>query len=95
LTQLRCSYVGLNSYLARIGAVDSPLCPRCLIPETPAHFLLTCQRYTAERHALRQELGEPLSLRTTIGNVKARAAVLEYVRKTGRFEAYRLEGEPA
>ncbi|KAI0769462.1 hypothetical protein BD413DRAFT_85489 [Trametes elegans] len=72
--------------------VDSPLCSRCLIPETPAHFLLTCQRYTAERHALRQEVGEPLSPRTTIGSVKARAAVLKYMRTTGRFEAYRLEG---
>ncbi|KAH9855564.1 hypothetical protein C2E23DRAFT_697440, partial [Lenzites betulinus] len=85
LTQLRCGHAGLNAYLARIRAVDSPLCAKCLLPETPAHYLFTCRRYTAARHALRQAVNGPLSLRNTLGNVKARAAVLEYIRATGRF----------
>lgn len=83
LTQLRSGHVALNAYLARIKAVDSPLCPACLIPETPAHYIFTCRRYTTARDALRRAVGGPLSLRTTIGNVKARAAVLEYVKATG------------
>ncbi|KAI0669689.1 hypothetical protein C8Q78DRAFT_1172363, partial [Trametes maxima] len=91
---LRCGHVGLNAYLARIGAADSPLCSRCLVPETPAHYLFTCQRFTNARHTLRQAVEEPLTLKSTLGNVKARAAVLEYLHATGRFGAYRLEGAP-
>lgn len=95
LTQLRFGHVGLNSYLARIGAVDSPLCPKCLIPETPAHYLFTCRRYTEARHALRRAVDAPLYLRSTVGNVKARAAVLKYVGATQRFEAYRTDEAPS
>ncbi|KAI0640346.1 hypothetical protein C8Q79DRAFT_884480, partial [Trametes meyenii] len=49
LTQLCCGHVRLNAYLARIGAVDSPLCLRCLIPETLAHYLFTYQQFTDAR----------------------------------------------
>ncbi|KAH9846444.1 hypothetical protein C2E23DRAFT_684123, partial [Lenzites betulinus] len=83
LTQLQSEHVALNAYLACIRAVDSALCPTCLIPETPAHYLFTCQRYTGARDKLLRVVGGPLSLRTTLGNEKACAAVLEYVRETG------------
>ncbi|KAI0367561.1 hypothetical protein BV20DRAFT_970314 [Pilatotrama ljubarskyi] len=81
-------HVGLNAYLARIKVVDSALCPTCLIPETPSHFLFTCRRFASARHSLRKAVKGPLCLRTTVGDVKARSAVLEYVEATGRFEAY-------
>ncbi|KAI0373577.1 hypothetical protein BV20DRAFT_937785, partial [Pilatotrama ljubarskyi] len=85
---LRSGHCGLNAYLARVKAIDSPLCPACLIPETPSHFLFTCRRFTAARHSLREAVKGPLSLRNTIGNVKARSAVLEFVEASGRFAGY-------
>ncbi|KAI0717736.1 hypothetical protein C8T65DRAFT_527287, partial [Cerioporus squamosus] len=85
LTQLRSGHVGLNKYLARIHAVDSPLCSVCHVPETVTHYLFTCRRFVTARHALRQAIKGPLNLRNTLGDVKARAAVLEYVDATGRF----------
>lgn len=88
LSQLRSGHAGLNAFLARINAVDSPLCQTCLVPETPSHFLFTCRRYTAPRDTMRRAVGGPLSLRSTVGDVKARAAVLTYVEATGRFTAY-------
>ncbi|RDX44758.1 hypothetical protein OH76DRAFT_1328629, partial [Lentinus brumalis] len=85
---LRSGHVGLNRFLSRIRAVDSPLCSVCHVPETVPHYLLTCRRFIQARHALRQAVEGPLSLRSTIGNPKARTAVLEYVDATGRFQAY-------
>ncbi|KAM5541945.1 hypothetical protein V8D89_004255 [Ganoderma adspersum] len=77
LVQLRSGHVALNSYLARIGAIDSPLCLTCHTPETPEHFLLTCHHFVRERHELRMAVEGPLSLRNTLGDVKARTHVLE------------------
>ena len=88
LTQLRSGHVGLNCFLARIGAVDSPLCAVCRVPESVSHYLLTCRRYLAPRHTLRSAVSGPLSLRSTLGNPKARTAVLDFVAATGRFPAY-------
>ncbi|KAF9030038.1 hypothetical protein BDZ89DRAFT_950127, partial [Hymenopellis radicata] len=43
LTQLRTSHIGLNAPLYRTRTIDSPLCQRCGVPETVAHFLMsTC-----------------------------------------------------
>ena len=88
LTQLRSGHAGLNRFLARIGAVDSPLCAVCRVPESVSHYLLTCRRFTAARHALRQAVSGPLSLRSTLGDYKARTAVLKFVEATGRFPPY-------
>ena len=46
LTQLRTGHVGLNVFLKKIKAVDSALCARCGHPETVAHYIFHCQRYT-------------------------------------------------
>ena len=89
LTQLRCGHSGLNAFLAKIRAIDSGLCLACNVPETVAHFMLTCRRFVAPRHDLRQAIGGPLSLRSTLGDPEARAAVLAYVEATGRFPQYR------
>lgn len=88
ITQLRCGHVGLNAYLARIQAVDSPLCSMCRVPETPAHFMFTCRRFTEARHALRREIGGPLTFESTLGDPDARKQVLAYIASTGRFSAY-------
>ncbi|KAI0764274.1 hypothetical protein BD413DRAFT_459891, partial [Trametes elegans] len=34
LSQLRSGHIGLHAYLARIRAMDSPLCSTCNVPET-------------------------------------------------------------
>ena len=89
LLQLRTNHVPLQTYLARIGKVLSPTCPTCgEAAETVAHYLLTCRRYLAPRHTLRLAVSGPLSLRSTLGNPKARTAVLDFVEATGRFPTY-------
>ncbi|KAI0661447.1 hypothetical protein C8Q70DRAFT_898000, partial [Cubamyces menziesii] len=85
LTQLRSGHIALNAYLARIRAVDSPLCSHCGIPETVSHYLFTCRRYAPQRHRLRQAINGPLSLRSVLSSTDARTAVLDYVAATGRL----------
>lgn len=87
LTQLRTGHVALNKYLHRIGAVNSALCTRCHIPETPRHFLLECHRYEHERHKLRLRVGR-LSVPKLLGSKKHRKAVLHYILSTERFPPY-------
>ena len=41
LMQLRTGHVGLNQFLHRIRAADSPLCRQCQCPESVEHYLLT------------------------------------------------------
>ena len=88
LSQLRSGHSGLNAFLAQIRAIDSPLCLTCATPETVSHFLFTCRQFTTARHAFRTAVEGPLTLRNTVGNAKSRAAVLDFVDATGRFEAY-------
>ena len=70
LSQLRSGHAGLNRFLARIGAVDSPLCATCRVPESISHYHLTCRRFIAARHTLRQAVKGPLLLRSTLGDTK-------------------------
>ena len=88
LIQLRTGHVGLNHFLHRIKATDSPLCRRCRCPETVEHFLLHCQKYTTERHDLRQSLRGTLTTRRLLGDKKARKALLTYVQRTERLPYY-------
>ncbi|KAM5544129.1 hypothetical protein V8D89_002178 [Ganoderma adspersum] len=88
ISQLCSGHIGLNAFLARIHAIDSPLCLTCSIPETVSHFLFTCRRFVTARHDFRKAVKGPLTLRNTIGNAKARTAVLDFVEATGRFEVY-------
>ncbi|KAI0824853.1 hypothetical protein BC628DRAFT_1301973, partial [Trametes gibbosa] len=86
ITQLRSNHVGLNSYLARIRAVSSPLCPTCRVPETVDHFLCACRRFHSHRHELRRSLGkQPLTLKNILGNLKSRSALLKFTDATGRL----------
>lgn len=95
LTQLRSGHVGLNKYLARIKAVDSPLCTHCQTTETVEHFLLGCRRFTNERHDLRKNVGRqhrgPLDRRTLLATPKHLPALFRYIEDTGRFQAYTAE----
>ena len=44
--------IRLNSYLARIGAEETDLCPCGLAIETTKHFLFTCPQWTQQRTQL-------------------------------------------
>lgn len=88
ITQLRTGHVGLNKFLYRIKATDSPLCVRCRVPETVDHYLLTCQRFTLQRHALRRRLDGPLSTRALLGDPNNISHTLEFIRATARFPSY-------
>ncbi|KAJ7658736.1 hypothetical protein DFH06DRAFT_990138, partial [Mycena polygramma] len=98
ITQLRTGHVGLHAYLARFGAVDSPLCQMCQTPETVGHFLLSCRRFCPERDILRRKLfadgRQPLSKKTLLGKAKNRTALLEYVHATGRLPQYNPTSNP-
>ncbi|KAL1678576.1 hypothetical protein EV122DRAFT_211832, partial [Schizophyllum commune] len=89
ITQTRCGHIGLNGYLARVKAVDSPLCTSCRAPETVEHYLLHCRRFRQERHRLRLSMGRvPLKMTTLLGDPRYRTQLLTYVRDTGRFSQY-------
>jgi len=90
VTQLRTGFVGLNGYLHRINAVDSPNCPNCQVKETTTHFLLQCNRFNEQRHTLRLSMGKrnALTLRNLLGNPRFTFKLLRYVHATGRLSQY-------
>ncbi|KAI0373407.1 hypothetical protein BV20DRAFT_937884, partial [Pilatotrama ljubarskyi] len=52
-------------------------------------YLRSCRCFTDQRHELRRALGkQPLTLKNVLGNLKCRAALLDYINKTGRFASY-------
>lgn len=88
IMQLRTGHVSLNAFLHRIKAVDSPLCVRCGCPESVQHFLITCQRFNRERHALRMKVKGLFTIRNLLGNKKNRPALIKYIDSTKRFPLY-------
>ncbi|KAK6972214.1 hypothetical protein R3P38DRAFT_2418296, partial [Favolaschia claudopus] len=88
ITQLRTGHIGLNAFLHRIHAVDSPNCPRCGTPETVSHFLLSCPRFRDARHILRTTLKKPLSLRLLLGSPAHTSSLLQFIQSTKRFPLY-------
>lgn len=88
IMQMRSGHIGLNKFLHRIGASESPLCNHCDLPETVPHYLLCCRRFDPERHALRRKVKGQLSLRTLLSTRKARSALIEYIEATKRFPLY-------
>ncbi|KAK4065820.1 hypothetical protein Purlil1_14013 [Purpureocillium lilacinum] len=63
LAQLRTGMMRLNSYLSKIGAVESSLCECGQATETAEHFLFRCKRWTEQRRIL------IACSRTKIGNL--------------------------
>ncbi|KAK7063814.1 hypothetical protein R3P38DRAFT_2491623 [Favolaschia claudopus] len=92
ITQLRTGHIGLNAYLARFGAVDSPKCHTCGEPETVRHYLLTCRRFSKERddlrHALHSSGRQKLDIKTLLGRPKNKHHLLKFVSATERFPRY-------
>jgi hypothetical protein len=91
LTQLCTTHLALNSYLYRFHLAPSPNCELCLVPETVAHYLLSCPRYRRQRLDLILKLGTaPLSLHRLLAAKSDPKPVLCFVRDTGRFLRYAL-----
>ena len=94
LTQLRTAHVALSAYLHRIRKIDSPLCLRCLVPDTPAHYLLSCERYIAQRSTLRVRIGlARLNLGSLLATPRLIKHTIEFVKSTNRFIHYRLPSD--
>jgi ribonuclease HI len=86
VTQLRSGHIPLASYLHRIKAIDSGLCPRCQVPETVDHYLTKCERFSDQRSSLRKSIGRrPMCLSTLLGIPKMMKHTLAFVHATNRF----------
>jgi hypothetical protein len=82
-------HVGLNSFLHKIGTVNSTLCPRCHAPETVAHFLLHCECFNNKRRILKRALGKAsCSLPRLLTILKNIVHIVKFVESTRRFKDY-------
>lgn len=106
LVQLRTGMSRLNSYLNKIGAVDSDLCACGQASETVEHFLFRCTQWTAMREGMNQcTESRRGNLSFFLGgksrsdsdqwqpDMKAVQAVIKYAMATGRLEP-ESESEP-
>ncbi|KAI0323726.1 hypothetical protein GY45DRAFT_1208738, partial [Cubamyces sp. BRFM 1775] len=87
LVQLRTNHIPLQFYLARISKADVATCPTCGgVPETVAHFLLSCPTYTLHRAVHYRPLGfSGLNLKTLLNSKDALRPLFDYVNATGRL----------
>ena len=81
--RLKMGHGYTKSYLHRMGRSESDKCS-CGALQSPQHLLLSCRKYSRERHCLREEgetrrLSLPLLLHTT----KGIAATLSFLSQTG------------
>lgn len=89
--QLRSGHCPLKKFLHQIGAKEDNQCEGCKAKETPAHFLVYCKKYTAQRQAFRRRLKEE----EIQVNINSAVALLDtptvfphlacFIRDTGRF----------
>ncbi|KAJ3455686.1 hypothetical protein MRS44_017168 [Fusarium solani] len=102
LSQLRTGMARINSYLYRIGAVESDMCDCGQAAETMEHFLFRCTRWEAEREGMRQvrqnmmgNLSFFLGGKSTSDgqkwapNLQAVRATVKFATETGRLGANR------
>jgi ribonuclease HI len=89
IVQLRTGHVSLNLFLKKIKAEESALCKHCREPETVAHYLKHCKRFTMQRGKLRYKIGKAShSIPRLLGDPKIIPATLRYIQDTGRFDKY-------
>ncbi len=89
IAQFRLTHAPLNSYLKRIGRVDSARCPACgEDEESIEHFLLRCPNYAHKRWPLLQHARKKrkaLSLKISLGDPQFMILLAVYIQATGRF----------
>ena len=99
LIQLRTGCARLNQFLARIKAVKSPTCQCGAAPESPRHYLFSCNRWVRQRKEMYAKCpNKEGNIRLFLGAKSAtdsdswRAvseaiqAMISYVRATARLE---------
>ncbi|KAJ3455074.1 hypothetical protein MRS44_013674 [Fusarium solani] len=102
LSQLRTGMARINSYLCKIGAVESDMCDCGQAAETMEHFLFRCTKWEVEREGMRQ-VGQNMmgNLSFFLGgkstsdgqkwapNLQAVRATVKFATETGRLGANR------
>ena len=99
LVQLRTGMIRLNSYLFKIKAADTDICPCGITSETPKHFLFRCSLWTQYRTDLYQQTSNQQgNLFFFVGgkgrtdpaewepNLAAIHATIKFVKATGRLQ---------
>ncbi|KAF8572882.1 hypothetical protein K439DRAFT_1312562, partial [Ramaria rubella] len=86
ITQLHTGHVALNIFLKKTKAVNSPLCLKCNQPETVAHYLLHCCRYSTQCRKLCHNTGKgSYRLCHLLGDPKIIDHTLKYIEDTNQF----------
>ncbi len=91
--QLKIGHGAVATFLARIGAMETPECWRCGAQEqTGIHLYTECQRWRRERRKLSRELGQldirwqPRPEKRWLGNLlaneRAVGPILQFLRNT-------------
>ncbi|QRV76909.1 RNA-directed DNA polymerase from transposon X-element [Ceratobasidium sp. AG-Ba] len=89
LFRLITGHVQLNLHLHTLQLVDSPACQACgAAIESVSHFVLRCPKYAAIRQQVLTSRGRNfLSLSFLFSTRSGITALLEYVRRTHRFDS--------
>ena len=84
MARLRIGHSKLRECLHRFDQAPDPDCGVCGVPETPAHILETCQKFTAERAIMCQSLRKAgvhaTNIKTLLGGGKCDAKTQEAIR---------------
>ena len=64
MARLRIGHSQLKENRFRFNLAEDPNCEACGVPETPAHILEECQRFSIERRVMHQTLLK-IGVRTT------------------------------
>jgi hypothetical protein len=102
LSQLPTGMARINSYLCKIGAVESDMCDCGQAAETMEHFLFRCTKWEIQREGMRQ-VGQSMmgNLSFFLGgkstsdgqkwapNLQAVRATVKFATETGRLGANR------
>ena len=76
-------------FLRKIRACDSTLCAHCVSPESVAHFLLHCCRYTSQRRQMCYKVSvAATSVPRLLSDAEVIPHTLRYIAETARFEKY-------
>ena len=86
MARLRIGHSRLKECLFRFDQADDPDCDTCGTPETPAHTLESCQKFTVERAVMHQSLQRvgvmSTSTRTLLGGAEYDRPTQEKIRAT-------------
>lgn len=94
LIQVRSGHLPINTYLKKINKRENNYCDACLdrtgrpVPETINHFILDCETYENERHALKRHSGRAnvFNLERIFKTEKGTRNLINFLDATKRFK---------